>query len=477
MKNKKTNKFIRIYALLLVISLFIFLSGVFLISRVITVRTDNGDLKLSNWPKNFTQDFSEHITDGKDETIEISNEGNRLISEESLWLQVLDENGNIVFTQGNVGNASKNYSLQQLLDIDQNMNRKDETVFIGTKKINGKEFSYLIGFPIKISRITMFLNGDNFNSGKSIIFNFLIASSIFLLFVGFGLSVWMTRQLKKIISSMNLVANRMYDKEDEEGLFSDVYQSLNELEDQLRHNEEELINNDLMREEWITNVTHDLKTPLSPIKGYAELLSDTDKILSSDTIKRYGEIMLKNVDHCQSLIDDLKLTYQLKNQIIPLNKEEVFLDRYMRELIIDVLNDPSYSDRVITLKTKGSKKLSYFIDTKLLKRAFENIIFNSFIHNKDSHLKINLKLSESIFVTFEDDGAGMKQEDVNRLFERYYRGKSSQNDSIGTGLGLTISKQIIELHGGSIEVFSKVGVGTKIIIRFPIVHDNELRLN
>jgi len=109
----------------------------------------------------------------------------------------------------------------------------------------------------------------------------------------------------------------------------------------------------------------------------------------------------------------------------------------------------------------------FSFDRALMKRAFTNILYNSLVHN-DEHtvMTINIYKKDKIYIEIEDNGRGIPEEDLSKLFERYYRGTDTGESHKGSGLGLNIAKQIIELHGGMIHVESSVGVGTKFIVTF-----------
>ena len=115
-----------------------------------------------------------------------------------------------------------------------------------------------------------------------------------------------------------------------------VYIVLNEMNTEIRHSDNLRKDTERVRREWITNITHDVKTPLSPIKGYAELLAE-NKISENSTIQEYGKIILKNADYAEKLINDLKLTYQFEAGVIPLSMQKIHLVRYIKELVINSL--------------------------------------------------------------------------------------------------------------------------------------------
>ena len=171
----------------------------------------------------------------------------------------------------------------------------------------------------------------------------------------------------------------------------------------------------------------------------------------------------------ESLIDDLKLTYQLENGIAPLQCTEQNFIRFLKELVINVLNHPEYEERTIHFDcTKENIMLSF--DHKLMTRAFQNLIINAFAHgNDDTEITIRITVLNNILqIIVSDNGKGMRPEEVNHLFQRYYRGTNTEKKTAGTGLGLAITKSITEAHGGNISVESEIGLGTDFKICFPL---------
>ncbi|WP_236912769.1 sensor histidine kinase [Clostridium sp. Cult1] len=220
---------------------------------------------------------------------------------------------------------------------------------------------------------------------------------------------------------------------------------------------------------WIHNLSHDLKTPLASIKGYGELMADEEYILSQDEIKEYSHIIKEKAEYMEKLLGDLKLTQVLKRGLIPINHKKEDLVEVIRDITIDVLNNPNYQERRILFNPK-KEKIIFFFDRSLLQRAFTNLIYNSIVHNdEDTEIIITMEKKDKIYIQIEDNGKGISKEDLDNLFEKYYRGTNTGESHKGSGLGMTIAKQIIEVHDGEIEVESTLGVGTKIDIIFPLI--------
>jgi len=251
------------------------------------------------------------------------------------------------------------------------------------------------------------------------------------------------------------------------GIYEDVYSSLDNLSETLKINELETKNTEKMREEWIANITHDIRTPLTSIKGYSEILLDSEYNLSVEERSKYTEIILNKANYIDSLVEDLKLTYQLKNTHIPLNKKDENLVEVLRETIIDILNNPRYENADISFEPE-KENITFRCDGIAFQRAFTNIIYNALVHNtENTKVWIILSNNEDITVEIKDNGKGIAEEELNKLFDRYYRGTNTGELHKGSGLGMAISKQIFEAHGGKIVVDSKLGIETTIKIVLP----------
>lgn len=225
-----------------------------------------------------------------------------------------------------------------------------------------------------------------------------------------------------------------------------------------------------IRREWIENITHDLKTLLSPIKGYAELLMDSPN-LDGETIQEYGGIILKNVNHTEKMINDLKLTYQLELCSVPYRPQTVRLVRFLKELVIDIVNDLAFANRSIEFES-NIQECEVCIDIDLFRRAVINLIINALTHNPPETkvtIRIDTGLKNKILICISDNGIGMSDKEQSELFNRYYRGTNMREKPEGSGLGLAIAKQIITLHNGNIAVKSKRGEGTRFTIVLPFV--------
>jgi signal transduction histidine kinase len=441
--------------------------GVFYL--LITVKMPDGSIIKSDWPKTFTEDFREQIFINKDKP-QVRQAGIELLQKNGIGLQILDSTGCEIFSYQKPKKANNTYSNTELLYLYQTgqLQMSETASFAGTVTTNGNDLVYILHFPMKISKITMYLNGDRFTGGKTIVI--LIVGILFAVVLVSGIIYGFrtTRIMSRLRISIKEIAARSYLPIRVQGAFGDIYDSLNTLDSEIKASDRLQKQTEKTREEWIANITHDLKTPLSPIKGYAEILQERGA-KTGEQWERYARIMLKNVAYMETLIDDLKLTYQLENAIIPLKRQEQNFIRFLKELVIDILNNPEYECRTITFET-AIETVLYSFDQTLLTRAFRNLIINAFVHgNKNTVITLQISIADTMLkIVVADNGKGMTAEETGSLFNRYYLGTNTEHKTEGTGLGLAITKSIVELHSGTISVSSIPGIGTAFQIQFPL---------
>jgi signal transduction histidine kinase len=230
-----------------------------------------------------------------------------------------------------------------------------------------------------------------------------------------------------------------------------------------------------IREEWMTGISHDLKTPLTTAKGYTELLLSDKYIWDEKESRKFIEIMKERMVYMEELIEDFNLTFQLENNAYLKNIRKTNIVEILRQSIVDLSNQYRFNASQPISFHPDQEIIYCFIDQKLLKRSFDNLIGNAIKHNpSDTNIIVSITKNEefdiqhSIIITIEDDGIGMDENTTKQLFDRYYRGKDSSNDQIGSGLGMNIAKKIIQSHQGTIEIESDIGKGTKLTIMLPL---------
>ncbi|WP_311564412.1 sensor histidine kinase [Peptoniphilus duerdenii] len=219
------------------------------------------------------------------------------------------------------------------------------------------------------------------------------------------------------------------------------------------------------REEFTSNVTHELKTPLTIISGFAELLKSGN--VEEEKTKEFGGIIYKQSTNLQRLIDDL----------LKISKLEANESIIIEELSIDKLGDEVCDDLAIEIKNKNLNLIKDFdrvkakVNGEMIKEAMMNLLTNAIKYNRDGG-EIKFKIAKEdgfALVQISDNGIGIEEELLDRIFERFYVVDHSRSKKISsTGLGLSIVKHIVEAHGGRIEVTSEIGKGSTFTIYLPI---------
>ena len=222
----------------------------------------------------------------------------------------------------------------------------------------------------------------------------------------------------------------------------------------------------VMRTEFVSNVSHELKTPLTSIKGYVETLLGSD--LDSETTDSFLEVIEDEAERLERLIEDTLSLSKIESEGV-LEKEEVAVE----DLITDIrpILEPKAEKKKIDLNFQLEAELPTLMgDWDQLPRALINLIDNGIKYTPEGgQVGVRSYLEEEkIIIEVEDDGIGIPEQDLPRIFERFYRvDKARSRELGGTGLGLSIVKHVVDQHNGQISVESEVEQGTKFTIEFP----------
>lgn len=235
------------------------------------------------------------------------------------------------------------------------------------------------------------------------------------------------------------------------------------------HDITELKKLEQMRKDFVANVSHELKTPITSIKGFAETLLD-GAMHDAQTLEYFLTIILKESERLQHLIQDLLDLSKIEQQGFTLNVSVVNLHEVLKEVI--VMLEAKANDKQITIEWTSNTPLCYMYgDLHRLKQIFINLISNAITYTPaGGRVTVYVeKDDKEVRVHISDTGIGIEQKEIPRIFERFYRvDKARSRNSGGTGLGLAIVKHLVEAHHGTISVKSKVGVGTTFTVHFHI---------
>jgi two-component system OmpR family sensor kinase len=312
----------------------------------------------------------------------------------------------------------------------------------------------------------------------------ITASLLFALVAGLILFAVLTRRLKRLSNAMDafevgdtaklidlpLKGNRGPGDEIEK-LSSTFKEMAGRIQDQM----EELRKSDTLRRDLIANVSHDLRTPLATLQGYIETLLIKQSSLTEEEQRQYLEIAIRHCERLSKLVSELLELAKLDSDVIRVHREPFNLG----ELVQDVLQKFQLraNEKQISMLTNIQKDLPFVdADIGLIERILENLMENA-IHYTPKGGAIRLVLTpekENVSVQISDTGRGIPEAELPHISNRFYQLEKRRNGEIGhSGLGLAITKKILELHNRTIEVASSLGSGTIFTFQLPVFNPAE----
>ena len=252
---------------------------------------------------------------------------------------------------------------------------------------------------------------------------------------------------------------------DDEGELYRLFHTVNSLAAVLNaHADNELREKEFLKN-TISDISHQLKTPLAALNIYNGLLQDGDMELSA--VKEFADLSEQELDRIEILVQNLLKITKLDAGAIVLEKATENVADMMRDIELHFAYRARQEKKEIILS--GSDHLSLFCDRDWLNEAIDNIVKNAFDHTESgATIRVAWKeLPSGVQIVITDNGCGIHPEDIHHIFKRFYRSRFSK-DKQGIGLGLPLAKAIVEAHNGTIEVDSELGIGTTFTMNFLI---------
>jgi len=471
MKWRLTGRYLASVVLIVVIVIFINLLviiGLLIYQNVNESPKDplhHGD----NSAEAITRSFGQEIV-LSESGMGITMQGKDTLERNQAWIQILDENGNQVYGFRVPQEAKTKYTPMDIVQTYKYMEKElMSTVFVGEKQGNGERYSYLIGFQDPYLERTI-LTYDIRTVERYLQIGFLTVICVdgfIALCIAYLFSKRLTRPLSELIDGIKQLSHKNYRVHYEtKGIYKDVFYNVNALTEELRASELDRKKLDRMKEEWIANISHDIKTPLASIQGYAEMMRDREYEFTVEEMRDYAEIIERKSHYLKEVIEDLNLSTRLRNKGLTLNLKKVNIVSLVRSAVIDTLNDARYGNRKIDFQY-SEEVILLEADDILIRRAVTNLIYNAVVHNdEDVSILVSVeKKNNEVRIVVEDHGKGIREEELERIFDRYYRGTHTGELHKGSGLGLAIANDIVKAHGGHIHVDSKLHRGTRIEIQ------------
>uniref|UniRef100_A0A7C4YFF5 histidine kinase n=1 Tax=Caldisericum exile TaxID=693075 RepID=A0A7C4YFF5_9BACT len=220
-----------------------------------------------------------------------------------------------------------------------------------------------------------------------------------------------------------------------------------------------------MRSKLMQNISHDLRTPLSSIKGYLDVIKD--ETFSQEEKQQAFDIIENEIERLEKMVKDLSKLSSADSKTLPLTLEKIDIVPTVKEV---------FDSFLIKIREKGlqeifeapEKKIFILGDILKIKEIFSNLLDNALKFTQSGYIKLTIKEEkEKVIVTVEDTGIGISEKDLPHIFERFYKGENNRAPSNSLGIGLSIVKEYVYAQKGEILVESKLNSGTRFIVKFP----------
>ncbi|MDO5293582.1 MAG: ATP-binding protein [bacterium] len=342
--------------------------------------------------------------------------------------------------------------------------RDESVITIGAPIYEEEQSEEVVGAVLLLAPIQE-IQDTNYNIKMMFVVSVIIAMLIAFVFAAIfarKLSLPITR-IKKTTKEL---ADGTYDISTniiEKNEIGELAASVDKLADRLKENEVQRNYMEQMRKDFFSNISHELRTPITVMRAYLESL--LDGVVSEEKVIPYYNRMLAECTGMQRLVQDLLLLSKMENPDFTIELEPVN--------IVQVFDDIVRSYRVICSKKNITIELDTdtdccFIngDYDRIRQVFLAILDNAIkFSNSNSTIYIKVRTLDNIIISIRDEGVGISEENITHIFDKFYTKKQPNNQN-GSGLGLVIAKEIVKKHHGSIEVSSEVGKGTTFVLRF-----------
>lgn len=311
---------------------------------------------------------------------------------------------------------------------------------------------------------------------STFIFSFIIANIIISYLFSKRILTPIAR-LKKATSEISHGDLNFEIVEDGDSEIKDLCSDFEKMRIQLKNSIHMKMKYDDNRKMLVSSISHDLKTPITSIKGYVEGILD-GVANTPEKLQHYLRTIYSKSQQIDKMIDDLLLYSKLDLNQIPFNFEKTDIASYFTDCTQECSFELNKSNINISLKNNLNQSKYVMIDRERFMRVVINIINNSKKYmgdTKNRSILIDLRENNaSIIIEIRDTGCGIDKNHIDKIFDRFYRTDSARTETKGSGLGLAIAKQIVEGHKGKIWAVSEEGSGTSIIISLPKLHERQI---
>ena len=309
---------------------------------------------------------------------------------------------------------------------------------------------------------------------QSMMMNLILIVVLILAVTAFGLCTWtyhgvITPLAQLKVATKNIKEGNLDFTIEKMGVeeIGNLCEDFEEMRKRLKQTNEEKLAFDKENRELISNISHDLKTPITAVKGYVEGIMD-GVADTPEKMNRYIRTIYNKANEMDRLINELTFYSKIDTNRIPYTFNKIHVKDYFEDCIDDLSVELESSGVSLTYFDYLEEDAIVIADAEQLKRVINNIISNSLKYMNKPRGVINIRLrdvGDFIQIEIEDNGKGIAQKDLANIFDRFYRTDASRNSSKGgSGIGLSIVKKIMEDHGGQVWATSKEGTGTTMYL-------------
>ncbi|MFE5321452.1 sensor histidine kinase [Paenibacillus sp. NPDC056579] len=402
------------------------------------------------------------------------------LRENFSYLQVIDPESHTVQGIGDGAYEQKAYRPMDILAIQQSPSNYDTNIVSHRDKLSGMTWilytTHAAGAPLKHPVMETATRG-------------LIRLAGLILLLALPISIWHgyrygqplilfagwfermgRRQYDQVLTAkdMRKVFRRNGTMRISYRLYKEVIESFYQMTHQLAQTEKERERLEKAQAEWMSGISHDLRTPLATIQGYGYMLESLPEQWSHKEMRIMGATIREKGNYMLELVSDFSLIHQLKQGDSIMKFREIDLVELVRCSVLKYVNDLMMSEYRFHYIGDDSPLLIQADEAWLL-RLMDNLLSNAVKHNPPGVIvTVSVgRMNDKACIRIIDNGKGMDEETLHHLFNRYYRGTNTDESTEGSGLGMSIAKTIVEAHSGEIQVKSKVWQGTKIEILLP----------
>ena len=456
---KSTPKLIKRFLLILMLSLFLLLGF-----NLILLATVGQKFASSGSPWTSAEEVAASLTPS-DSAFTLSEAGADTLRRSAAWAVLIDDaSGDVVWNSDNLpGEIPRHYSAAAISLLTRGYIEDYPTTTCGY----GDDL-LVLGFPKNSYWKHMYntFSYDMIAHSPQIFLAFLLGNLAVVFFIYWGVNTQLLKSLKPILAGIQALPNSENDVYlKESGLLSEVSASINRTSELIRSQNYQLKKKENARANWIAGVSHDIRTPLSMVMGYAETLAQDTSL--PENARKKADVIRSQSLRMKDLINDLNLSSRLEYNMQPLNLQKTPLIPMARSAVADFINLDI--DNRYPVEWDASASLAgccIMADKDLIYRAVTNLLLNSRNHNPEGcHIYVKIEAADDGYViSIEDNGTGITSNELERLYQSSYYSLSCDKRH---GLGLLIVRQIADAHHGSVELGHSVRGGFMARIILP----------